>query len=385
MSNSLATTEKRLSSSVGSLTQAALNRMERDLPWFRQLGAQERSWIGLIAQSGIAAFVEWYAHPDPGAPVLVDVFGTAPRDLARVVSLRHTVEMIRTTIEVVEANVDSIVDADEIPAVREAVLLYAREVAFAAAEVYARAAETRGAWDARLEALIVDSVLRGEADEAVRSRAAALGWASASQVAVVVGHAPEGDRELVADAVRRSARQAGLDTLCAVQGDRLVVVLGGVAHDDVSAASVAEHFGPGPVVIGPSVPDLLAASVSARAAVSGHRAAAGWPDAPRFVTSDDLLPERALNGDGHARRQLVTAVYAPLLAAGPTVLETVAVFLERCGSIEATGRALFVHPNTVRYRLQRASEVTGLAAGDPREAYILRLGLTLGRLLSPES
>jgi DNA-binding PucR family transcriptional regulator len=385
VSHSLATTEKRLSSSVGGLTQAALNRMERDLPWFRQLGAQERSWIGLIAQSGIAAFVEWYAHPDPGAPVLVDVFGTAPRDLARVVSLRHTVEMIRTTIEVVEANVDSIVDADEIPAVREAVLLYAREVAFAAAEVYARAAETRGAWDARLEALIVDSVLRGEADEAVRSRAAALGWASASQVAVVVGHAPEGDRELVADAVRRSARQAGLDTLCAVQGDRLVVVLGGVAHDDVSAASVAEHFGPGPVVIGPSVPDLLAASVSARAAVSGHRAAAGWPDAPRFVTSDDLLPERALNGDGHARRQLVTAVYAPLLAAGPTVLETVAVFLERCGSIEATGRALFVHPNTVRYRLQRASEVTGLAAGDPREAYILRLGLTLGRLLSPES
>jgi len=103
-----------------------------------------------------------------------------------------------------------------------------------------------------------------------------------------------------------------------------------------------------------------------------------------FVTSDDLLPERALNGDGHARRQLVTAVYAPLQAAGPTVLETVAVFLERCGSIEATARALFVHPNTVRYRLQRVAEVTGLSAGDPREAYTLRLALTLGRLLSPE-
>ena len=48
-------------------------------------------------------------------------------------------------------------------------MLYSREIAFAAAEVYARAAEQRGAWDARLEALIVDSVLRGEADEAVRS------------------------------------------------------------------------------------------------------------------------------------------------------------------------------------------------------------------------
>ena len=55
---------------------------------------------------------------------------------------------------------------------------YAREVAFATAEVYARAAEMRGAWDARLEALVVDSVLRGEADETVRSRASALGWES---------------------------------------------------------------------------------------------------------------------------------------------------------------------------------------------------------------
>ena len=45
-------------------------------------------------------------------------------------------------------------------------LRYSREIAFAAAEVYARAAEARGAWDARLEALVVDALLRGEADDA---------------------------------------------------------------------------------------------------------------------------------------------------------------------------------------------------------------------------
>ena len=59
---------------------------------------------------------------------------------------------------------------------REAVLRYSREIAFAAAEVYAQAAEARGAWDARLEALVVDALLRGEADDSLRSRAAALGW-----------------------------------------------------------------------------------------------------------------------------------------------------------------------------------------------------------------
>ena len=39
-------------------------------------------------------------------------------------------------------------------------MLFSREIAVAAAEVYARAAEQRGAWDARLEALIVDSTSR---------------------------------------------------------------------------------------------------------------------------------------------------------------------------------------------------------------------------------
>ena len=42
-------------------------------------------------------------------------------------------------------------------------LVYAREIAFSAAQVYARTAEARGAWDARLEALVVDSLVRGEA------------------------------------------------------------------------------------------------------------------------------------------------------------------------------------------------------------------------------
>lgn len=376
-------TARRLTSSVGTLTQAALARMERDLPWFRQLGAQERSWIGLIAHAGIAAFVEWYRDPRPGPPVLADVFGTAPRELTRVVALRHTVEMVRTTMDVVEHSVDDLVDPADAPALREAVLQYGREVAFATAEVYARAAESRGAWDARLEALVVDSVLRGEADEALRSRASALGWGSSAGVTVVLGHVPDGDREAVVDSVRRSAHQAGLDALCAVQGDRLVAVLGGVKDADAAAASIAEHFAPGPVVIGPTVPDLLAANVSARSAVAALRAAPGWPGVPRLVASDDLLPERALAGDGHARRQLVTGVYLPLQRSGP-MLDTVAAFLEQCGSVEATARTLFVHPNTVRYRLRRVAEITGLAPTDTRDAYTLRLALTLGRLLAPE-
>jgi DNA-binding PucR family transcriptional regulator len=101
------------------------------------------------------------------------------------------------------------------------------------------------------------------------------------------------------------------------------------------------------------------------------------------VSSDDLLPERALSGDGHARRQLVDQIYRPLAEASHTLLDTLTAYLDSGGSIEATARALFVHPNTVRYRVRRISDVTGLSPTEAREAYTLRMALTLGRLLSP--
>ncbi|MDQ3616726.1 MAG: helix-turn-helix domain-containing protein [Actinomycetota bacterium] len=377
---------RRLQKSAGPLTTATLNRMEQDMPWFRRLSAEDRSWIGLIVQAGIDAFVAWYRDPEPHAPLTAEVFGAAPRTLTGVVSLRQTVEMVRLSIEVVEENLADAVGEEDAAPVHEAIMRYAREVAFATAEVYARAAEMRGAWDARLEALVVDSVLRAEADETVRSRASALGWEAKGDVVVVLGRVPasaSGDsraRESVIDQVRRSARHVHMDVLCAVQGDRLVVVLGGVDNPDKAGDSVVRFFGDGPVVIGPLVPDLMHASVSARAAVAGLQAAPGWPHAPRPVTSDDLLPERALAGDDHARRQLVAEIYRPLLEAGSSTLETVTTFLEHGSSIEATSRALFVHANTVRYRLRRAADAVGLSPTDPRQAYTFRVALTLGRL-----
>jgi len=380
---------RRLQKSVGTLTRSTTARMEREMPWFRDLSAEDRSWINMIVQAGINAFVTWYRDPD-ATSVTAEVFGAAPRALTGVVTLHQTVEMVRLTIEVVEDNVTHVVGKDDESSVREAVIRYAREVAFATAEVYARAAEMRGAWDARLEALVVDSVLRAEADETTRSRASALGWEAAGDVTVVLGRVPSTDpsgpaRESLFDDVRRSARQLGLDALCAVQSDRLVVILGNVDDPDKAGAAVAHHFGDGPVVIGPVVSDLVRANVSARAAVAGLRAAPGWPEAPRPVTSDDLLPERALSGDGHARRALVQEIYLPLLKAADPTLDTVSTYLDHGGSIEGTARAMFVHANTIRYRLRRAAEITGLSVSDPRQSYVYRVALTLGRLNHPDS
>ena len=387
---------ERLQNATGALATAAIAAMDDKLPWFSKLSAQDRSWIGLVAQSGITAFVDWFRDPVENSSMPTRMFGSAPREFTRVISLHQTVDLLRTTIEMIENTIGDLLPADDVPAVRESMQRYAREVAFAAATVYAQAAEMRGAWDARLEALVVDSVIRGEADESVRSRASALGWtgnasgqagtAGSSEVAVVVGRAPEADSGTanVAEAVRHAAREAGADALCAMQGDRLVVVLGGTSKPVDIVQKLAGWFGPGPIVVGPVVKDLMSAVTSARAAVAGLRAAPGWPDAPRPVQADELLPERSLSGDGHARRQLASDVYGPLTMGDGVLRDTVSAYLDSGGSIEATARAMFIHANTVRYRLKRVGEITGYSPTNPRDAFTLRVALTLGRLLNPE-
>jgi DNA-binding PucR family transcriptional regulator len=128
------------------------------------------------------------------------------------------------------------------------------------------------------------------------------------------------------------------------------------------------------------VPSLDEATESARAALAGYRAAPAWPAAPRPVAAADLLPERALAGDAEARRILRQDVYGVLARSGGELLETLDAFFAAGGVLESAARALFVHPNTVRYRLRRVTELAGLAPLSGRDAFALRVALTIGRL-----
>ncbi|MGP8000590.1 MAG: PucR family transcriptional regulator [Streptosporangiaceae bacterium] len=375
-----AETVQRLERAMGSLGTAAMASMDERLSWFRSMSAENRSWIGLVAQAGIAAFVDWIKHPRRGRPsVAVEVFGTAPRELARAVTLQQAVEMVRVTIDVVEARVDELAAPGGESELREAVLRYTREIAFGAAQVYARTAEARGAWDARLEALVVDSLVRGEMGEGLQSWASALNW-SHTPVAVIVGHADGSDPEAVIEELRAIVRRSRLDLLAGVHGDRLVVVLGGTDDPLAAAAQIAGRFGAGPVVVGPPVPDLQAATESAAAALAGLRAAPGWPESPRPVLATDLLPERALDGDVRAREELIRELFEPLRRGGAALLETVSTYLEQGSSLEATARLLFVHPNTVRYRLRRVTELTGLIPSEGRAGFTLWVAIVLGHI-----
>jgi DNA-binding PucR family transcriptional regulator len=385
-----AETVRRVERATGTLGTAAITAMDQRLPWFRNMSAENRSWLGLVAQAGVAAFLDWLRHPERNRPAVTEVFGTAPRELARAVSLQHAVEMVRVIIDAVEAQVEELAAPGNEAELREAVLTYARELAFSAAQVYARTAEARGAWDARLEALVVDSLVHDETEDSLHSWASALNWSS-SPVTVVVGILgdEEGDgskgqpasaAEPLIDELRTQARRARLDLLAGVQGNRLILVIGGSDDPIAAAERFAGRFGPGPVIAGPLVRDLRTASVSARAALSALRAAPAWPDAPRPAGADDLLPERALNGDPDARAALISDVYEPLLSGGHALLDTLTTYLEQGSSLEATARLLFVHPNTVRYRLRRVAELTDYTPSAGRDGFTLWVAIALGRL-----
>ena len=85
-------------------------------------------------------------------------------------------------------------------------------------------------------------------------------------------------------------------------------------------------------------------------------------------------------GDAEARRILRRDIYGSLTRAGGELLETLDAFFAAGGVLESAARGLFVHPNTVRYRLRRVAETTGLTPLSSRDAFTLRVALAVGRL-----
>ena len=373
-----------LNSIAGELATATIGRLDQTLPWYTALPPARRAAIGSVAQNGITSFIQWYQEPSSQPWVAADVFDSAPRELLRSISLQETLQVIRVVVQMVEERVVA-----EQPELRDAVLTYSRDIAFSAADVYAKAAEARGLWDARLEALVVDSIISGETSQEISSRVAALGWRADGQVAVLLGSTPS---QPDTDALRRIARKSGADVLIGIQGRRQVAVIGLVEPTEkpmipvmAIAAQMESHFGPSPLVLGSVVGAVSDANRSARAALSAYAVAAAVESGPRPLIADDLLPERALAGDSLAKNTLVEMFYLPLAENAPELLSTLRAFLDSGRSLEACSRKLFVHANTVRYRLRKIIDEVGLDPTHPRSGFVLQIAILLGAINDAES
>jgi DNA-binding PucR family transcriptional regulator len=327
-------------------------------------------------------FVEWMADPGSNINYTARAFELMPQDLTRQIALRHSVDMLRVTMEFFEEVVPLVARSEEqLTAMTVGILKYSRDLAFSAATAYADAAEARGSWDSRMEASVVDAVVRGDTGPELLSRAAALNWDTTAPATVVVGTPPPGREIAASQDVRDIAIRYGRAALTDVHGTYLVAIVSGqLTPTEKVLGALLDAFSDGPVVIGPTAPMLTAAYHSASEAISGMNAVAGWRGAPRPVLARELLPERALTGDASAIAALHTDVMRPLADAGPTLTETLDAYLDCGGAIEACARKLFVHPNTVRYRLRRIADFTGRDPTLPRDAYVLRVAATVGHL-----
>ena len=368
-----------LQSIAGELATATLSRLDETLPWYRSMPPARRAAIGSVAQNGITSFIQWYQDPSSQPWVAADVFGNAPRELLRSISLQETLQLIQVVVEMVEDRVVA-----EHPDLTESVLRYSRDIAFSAADVYAKAAEARGLWDARLEALVVDSIISGETSQEISSRVAALGWRSDGQVAVLLGIAnPSPDP----DAMRKIARKAGSDLLLGIQGRRQVAVIGLMVAIDKPeqaihqiASQLEGFFGQGPLILGTTVATVSDAPRSAKSALAAHSVALSVGAVKRPLAADELLPERALAGDSLARQTLIETYYLPLAKSSPELLGTLRSYLDCGRSLEQTAKLLFVHANTVRYRLKRIYEEIAADPTDARTAFVLQVALLLGAI-----
>ncbi|BBZ13370.1 PucR family transcriptional regulator [Mycobacterium branderi] len=373
---------RRLKQLSGRIATEAVSAMQDRLPFFADLEASQRASVALVVQTAVVNFVEWMRDPRSNIGYTAQAFELVPQELRNRIALRHTVDMVRITMEFFEEVVPMVARSDEeVTALTVGILKYSRDLAFTAATSYADAAEARGTWDSRMEASVVDAVVRGDTGPELLSRAAALNWDTNAPATVVVGTPAPGRDAHASQDVRDIATRHGRAALTDVHGTWLVAIVSGqLTPTEKFFGDLMAAFSDGPVVIGPTAPMLTAAYHSASEAISGMNAVAGWSGAPRPVLARELLPERALMGDASAIAALHTDVMRPLADAGPTLTETLDAYLDCGGAIEACARKLFVHPNTVRYRLRRIADFTGRDPTQPRDAYVLRVAATVGHL-----
>lgn len=378
-------TLRRLKGRSGRLATEAVQEMEKRLPFFASLEASQRASVQLVVQAAVVNFAEWVRNPASQVGYTAQAFELVPKDLTRRIALAQTVDMVRVTMEFFEEVVPMVArNPEQLTALTVGILRYSRDLAFAAASAYADAAEARGSWDSRMEASVVDAVVRGDTGPELLSRAAALNWDTTAPATVVVGTPPPGREDLAGEDIREMALRHDRAALADVHGTWLIAIISGpLSPTDRFLNDLLTAFADGPVVIGPTAPMLTAAYHSAGEAISGMNAVVGWGGAPRPVLARELLPERALLGDTSAVAALYNDVTRPLADAGPALSETLDAYIDSGGAIEACARKLFVHPNTVRYRLKRIADFTGRDPTVPRDAYVLRVATTVGRLGYP--
>jgi hypothetical protein len=227
----------------------------------------------------------------------------------------------------------------------------------AAADGYTEVQQARHVATVELGLRFVEALYGGDVDgEDVALAARALGFDPDGPFRAVCTSAGS----WTADAVERLRGRIGRDVgaHAAVRGSMLVLV----TQDEAVTAPprLVELLGTDPFGVGTRRPGLAGAAASV---ADAERCLAVARRAGRPSTFDEdwlvatLLPHR------HELAPLLGAEVTEIADRHPHLADAVAAYAGRGFSVTAAASALLVHPNTVKYRLDRWRELTGQ---DPR-------------------
>jgi hypothetical protein len=291
------------------------------------------------------------ARDDRGPEMLLAALRTAGRQLMRAAS--------EALAGVRPVTVDELID------LAAATSAYVDDLAAAATDGLARQLREQAGEGDRRRRQLADLLLRGGAPAGVvRDAAAGIGWPALDTVVPVL---------LPLDQARDARFRFGADGVVAERGRDAVLLL--------RAGTRAAR-------------PVLAEALHGRGAVIGP--ALGWPEVPEAVRlaertaelvsagaapvfADDHFAALALRGEPGALEVLSGRRLAPFAGLRDNQREALLVTLEswlrHWGSRGAVAEELFVHPQTVSYRLKRLRELLGDALGDPAARFELLLVL----------
>ena len=256
----------------------------------------------------------------------------------------------------------------------------------------------------------IDELSAASAEGFAREQSAAAGEADRRRAALarlLIRHPPADPAE-----IELAARDAGTqlpDRFAAVvwaprQDDRTAswLPLGSLAVADgalsyalvpdpdapMRRTEISRAFGRRAAALGPSVPWQDAAR-SAQRATEVHRLMSGGTIAAQgLVRAEDHLTTLLIERDPSLLSELAERRLAPLTEASASararLLETLEAWLEHHGSVPDVARAIHVHPQTVRYRLNQLRNLFGDALDDPDARFELMV-VTRARTLRGES
>jgi purine catabolism regulator len=179
-------------------------------------------------------------------------------------------------------------------------------------------------------------------------------------------------RDAVASRLRDVLRAYGADQLVSVVLNR-VPFLAPAAFDFNALAATLDPAAS--LVSGRTHCGVEGARTSYRQALSLLR----YRNRKRVCSFDDVLVPRVIGGDAEARRTFIDDVVAPLLAqrGGKNLADAVLALARNGFAMKETANALGIHTNTLRYRLNRASEVLDMRFEDPDARFELQLAAKL--------